>query len=272
MTGMGIFEAFVLGVVQGLGEFLPVSSSAHLVLVPWLMGWDDPGLGFDVALHWGTLLAVLVYFRRDVMQLAGGFVRSMSSRTRDFKNDLQQRLVWLLVVASVPGAIIGKLLQEKAETVFRNPALVASTLGVFGLVLLVADRLGRKQKSLAVIEWWQALAIGCSQALAIIPGVSRSGSTIAAGLGLGFQRADAARFSFLMSIPIIFGAGLVKARHFGEGIGLIPLGVGFVAAAVFGFLSIDCLMRYVGRRSFGIFAWYRLAVAAGVLAVFFLRK
>lgn len=257
--------------VQGLGEFLPISSSAHLILVPWFFGWRDPGLGFDVALHWGTLAAVLVYFRHDVLLLACGFWRSLFYSTRDLKNDLYQRLAWLLAVASVPGAVVGKLLEEQVESVFRNPLLIAMTLGGFGLVLLLADRAGSKQKRLEGIRWWEALLIGCSQALAIIPGVSRSGSTIAAGLGLGFQRADAARFSFLMSIPIIFGAGLVKARHIGSDVGFVALGVGFISAAVFGFLSIRYLLRYVAVKNFDIFVGYRLALSAAILAVLYFR-
>lgn len=268
---MNLFEAFVLGVVQGLGEFLPISSSAHLVLVPWAFGWKDPGLGFDVALHWGTLAAVLAYFRQDVRELVLGFWRSLSPATRNFKNDLQQRLAWFLVLASVPGAVIGKLLQDKAEHVFRSPLLISVALAGFGLVLLCADYLGKKQKSLEGLTWLSALLIGCSQALAIIPGVSRSGSTIAAGLGLGLQRKEAARFSFLMSIPIILGAGLLKAKHFHDGVTYPELAVGFLAAAVFGFLSIQYLLKYVAEKSFNVFVGYRFALSIGVLILFYLR-
>jgi undecaprenyl-diphosphatase len=266
---MNIFQAFVLGMVQGLGEFLPISSSAHLILVPWLAGWNDPGLAFDVALHLGTLAAVLAYFRHDVKLLVIGFWHSLSSSTRDFQNDLNQRMAWFLVVASIPGAVIGKLLEAKAETVFRSPLLIAVTLAGFGLVLLLADRAGKKQKKLAEVRLWDAILIGLSQALAIIPGVSRSGSTIAAGLGLGFQREDAARFSFLMSIPIILGAGLAHARHLSPDVGWVALSMGFLASAVFGFLSIRYLLRYVARKSFGIFVWYRFALSAVVLGLIY---
>jgi len=268
---MGIIEAFILGMVQGLGEFLPISSSAHLILVPWLFKWPDPGLGFDVALHWGTLLAVVVYFWRDIVLLIYGFWGSLFPTTRDFQNKVYQKLAWLLIVASIPGAVIGKLLEEKAETVFRNPLLIAATLTLFGLVLWMADRYGKKLVGLDKAGWRHAILIGLSQALAIIPGVSRSGSTIAAGLSLGLKREDAARFSFLMSIPIIFGAGLVKIRHFGSGVSYGELVVGCLSAAVFGFLSIRFLLRYVTSHNFSIFVWYRIAISVLVLAIAILR-
>lgn len=254
-----------------MGEFLPISSSAHLVILPWFFGWSDPGLGFDVALHWGTLAAVLVYFRRDVRLLVCGFWHSLFRSTRNLQNDLQQKMVWLLVVSSVPGAIIGKLFEEKAETVFRNPFLVSLALGGFGLVLFIADQAGKKQKRLENIRWGEAMLIGCSQALAIIPGISRSGVTIATGLGLGFQRADAARFSFLMSIPIIFGAGLVKAKHLWSDTEIAALSVGFFTSAIFGFLSIHYLLQYVARKNFSIFVWYRIAVSAVILIMLYMR-
>lgn len=268
---MTVFQAMVLGVVQGLGEFLPISSSAHLVLAPWLFGWRDPGLAFDVALHWGTLLAVVVYFQRDLRLLAWGFWGSLFRSTRDLRNNFHQRLVWLLAIASVPGAIVGKFFEEQAENAFRNPLLIAATLGGFGVILWIADKYGRKVTKLEGTHWWEALLIGCSQALAVIPGVSRSGSTIAAGLGLGFQRTDAARFSFLMSIPIIFGAGLVKIRHLGGDVGHAALAVGFCASAIAGFLSIRFLLRYVATRNFNIFVWYRLALTALIVTVAIFR-
>lgn len=262
---MNIIHAIVLGLVQGLGEFLPISSSAHLVLVPWLFKWPDPGLAFDVALHWGTLAAVVTYFWKDLWLLAQGFWRSLFKASRDLRGDGQQRMAWLLVIASVPGALAGKLLEEQAEHAFRSPLLIAATLGGFGLILLAADYFGRKRKQLEEINWWQALLIGCSQALAIIPGVSRSGSTIAAGLALGFQRADAARFSFLLSVPIIFGAGLVNLPDLAAGGDPAALAAGFLTSALSGFLAIRYLFRYLARHDFRIFVWYRLALAVVIL-------
>ncbi len=269
---MNLLHAFVLGLVQGLGEFLPISSSAHLIITPWLFKWPDPGLGFDVALHWGTLLAVLAYFRNDVWNLIRGFFHSLFKSTRDLKNNIYQKLAWLLIVASIPGAIIGKLLEQKAENAFRAPWLIVITMSVFGIVLWAADKHGKKQKNLDHITGWNAFIIGCSQALAVIPGVSRSGSTITAGLFQGFKRADAARFSFLMSMPIIFGAGLVSIKHFHDGVTTGELLVGFISAAIFGFLSIKFLLKYLGQHDYRLFTWYRLLFAALVLVVYLARR
>ena len=266
-----IFHSFILGLAQGLGEFLPISSSAHLVIVPWLFGWRDPGLSFDIALHWGTLVAVLVYFRRDVWLLLLGFWHSLKPSTRDFQRDVHQRMAWLLIFASIPGAVIGKLLEEKAESLFRNPVLIAATLGGFGLILLAADRYGRRRKDLDQIRLVDALWIGISQAMAIIPGISRSGVTIAAGLGLGYRREAAACFSFLMSIPIILGAGMVKMGHFHDDVGYAGLAVGFLASAISGFFSIKYLLRFIARHDFRSFVWYRFALAALILAVLIVR-
>ncbi len=268
---MEIFQSFVLGAVQGLGEFLPISSSGHLIVVPWLFGWKDPGLGFDVALHWGTLLAVLVYFWQDIVLLTKGFWHSLFKKSRDFQDNIYQKLSWFLIIASIPGAIIGKLLEKQAESVFRNPFLIALTLSGFGLILLVADIFGKKYKNLGKITWKSALLIGLSQAFAIIPGVSRSGSTMAAGLGLNFKRADTARFSFLMSIPIIFGAGLVKIKDFTNGVTNLELMVGFLSSAIFGFLAIKYLLRFLVKNNFRVFVWYRLLFAGVILGFYFLR-
>lgn len=267
-----MFHAFVLGLVQGLGEFLPISSSAHLIITPWLFSWPDPGLGFDVALHWGTLLAVLVYFRTDVRDLIKGFFHSLRKSTRDLQNNVYQKLSWLLIIASIPGAIIGKLLEDQAEHAFRNPLLIVITLSVFGIVLWLADFWGSKQKNLSHIKWLDSLIMGLSQALAVIPGVSRSGSTIASGLFLGLKRADAARFSFLMSIPIIFGAGLLKLPEFHQGVSNGELVVGFLTSAVVGFLAIKFMLRYIANRSYALFTWYRLALAALILIVYLARR
>lgn len=266
-----MFEAFILGLVQGLGEFLPISSSGHLIIVPWLFGFEDPGLGFDLALHWGTLLAVVLYFRNDIYLLAKGFLHSLRSSTRDLQNNIYQKLSWLLLIASIPAALIGKLLEQAAEKELRNPLIVVVTMVVFGVVLWVVDTIGKKQKNLDKITRLDAFLIGCSQALALIPGVSRSGSTIAAGLALNFKRADAARFSFLMAIPITFGAGLLKVGDFGNSVTNAELFVGFATAAVVGFLSIKFLLQYVSRHDYKIFVWYRFAFAALILAVYLVR-
>lgn len=269
---MEILQAIVLGLVQGLGEFLPISSSAHLVVTPWLFGWQDQGLGFDVALHWGTLLAVIAYFRNDIINLIKGFWHSLWPSTRNFSDNIWQRMSWLLVIASIPGALIGKLLEDKAETIFRNPLLIAITMSVFGLILLLVDRYSKKQKDLGHITKTHALVVGLSQAFAIIPGVSRSGSTMTAGLALGFKREDAAKFSFLMSVPIIFGAGLLKAGEFTRDVSIEALTAGFFAAAISGFLSIKYLLQYIARHDFKIFVWYRWVFALTIIIVYLARK
>lgn len=200
---MDILQAAILGLVQGLGEFLPISSSAHLVLVPWLFNWEDPGLTFDIALHIGTLVAVVIYFWKDWLQL---FRKGMTNaRSRE------GRLFWYLVLATIPGAVIGLFLEKKAETSFRNPVLIAIMLIVLGIVLYLVDRKSAKKIEAENISLKASFLIGLSQALSIIPGVSRSGITMTTGLFLGLTREGAARFSFLLSAPIIFGAAIVKA-------------------------------------------------------------
>jgi len=254
------FQALVLGAVQGLSEFLPVSSSAHLILIPWLLNWPDPGLAFDVALHLGTLLALLIYYWQTWVKLVGSLVN----------NDVaSRRLLFLLIVASVPGAIIGLLLEKQAETIFRTPLLIASTMAVLGLVLWLVDKLSRSQRKVSDFTAADALLIGLSQALAIVPGVSRSGATITMARALGIEREDAANFSFLMATPIIAGAGLLEARKLVAAGLHAPLLWGFLASAVFGVAAIAGLIRFVRTRTYQPFAWYRIAVAVVVFAVAF---
>jgi len=265
----------VLGVVQGLGEFLPISSSAHLILVPWFFGWEDPGLAFDVALHWGTLVAVLVVFWRDWIRLLTAGLASL--RDRSIGKDPDRRLFWALVVSAVPGAILGKLLNSWAEETLRSPLLIAGTLAVMGVVLYVADRVGRKYQQLDSMDLPRAGAIGIAQAAALIPGVSRSGATITLGLFFGFTREEIARFSFLMSTPIIFGAGLVKLpKMLREMHSTAPdvmhvtpaaLLAGMVAAAIVGTLVIRWILRYLQHRTYLVFSVYRVLLALVVVAV-----
>jgi undecaprenyl-diphosphatase len=254
-----VLQAIVLGIVQGLTEFLPVSSSAHLILVPWLLKWqEDPGLAFDVVLHLGTLLALIIFYWREWLEMVLSLVNGDSVR---------RRLLFLLIVASVPGAIIGVLLEKQAETIFRSPALIAVTLATLGLILWAADAFGSKKRKIDDLTLVDALLIGLSQALAIIPGVSRSGATITTARFLGIDRPDAANFSFLMATPIIAGAGLLEARKFFHS-GLTPqLGWGFAASAVFGLIAIVWLLRYVRTHTYRPFAIYRIALAILVVIV-----
>jgi undecaprenyl-diphosphatase len=261
---MTVFQALVLGIVQGLGEFLPISSSAHLVLTPWVFGWPDPGLAFDVALHVGTLAAVLWYFRSEWVKLAHSGMALV--RTRRADTEEKQRLLYI-VVATIPAAIAGLLLEEYAESTFRSPTLVAFTLIVMGILLWAADRYAPRVRPLAEMRVRDAVLIGLSQIFALIPGVSRSGSTMTAARGLRFDRQSAAVFSFLMSMPITAAAAVLKAPTLLRADDRMTLVVGIVAAAASGWLAIAVLLRYVTRHSFGLFAVYRLLLGAAVLAL-----
>jgi undecaprenyl-diphosphatase len=262
-------QAIALGIIQGLSEFLPISSSAHLTLAPWFFGWEDPGLAFDVALHFGTLLAVLWYFRMEWLTLikaAFGIVTTGRIETPE------KRKVIALIVATIPGAIGGYLLQSRAESAFRSPQIIAIALIVMGLILWAVDKAVDQRRVLGEMRWVDALLIGLAQVIALIPGVSRSGSTITTARGLRFDRESAAEFSFLMSMPIIAAAVVLegpKALH--EGAVTNELMGGIVASAISGWLAISILMRYVSRHSYGIFAWYRVLLGLAVLAVIHAR-
>jgi undecaprenyl-diphosphatase len=258
-------QALVLGLLQGLSEFLPVSSSAHLTLAPWFFGWRDPGLAFDVSLHVGTLAALLWYFRRDWATLIRSGLRIV--RQRAIRTPDEWRAAFL-VVATVPAAIAGLLLEDLAETTFRAPALIASTLIVMGMILWAADRFVRRDRALDAMRWGDAVTIGVSQAFALVPGVSRSGATISAARALGFTREGAAVFSFLLSMPVIAAAAVLKAPDaLREGLPVVPLAIGVGAAALSSWLAISVLLRFVTRHSYGVFALYRVALGVGVLLV-----
>lgn len=256
---MTVLQAVILGLAQGLGEFLPISSSAHLVLIPWLLGWTDPGLTFDVALHLGTLVAVVIYFWKDWWRLIIKGVTDIRST--------EGRLFWYLVAATVPGALGGYLLEKKAETVFRSPVLIAAMLILMGIFLYWADRRSTKKIEMNHITFGTSLLIGISQVLAIIPGVSRSGITMTTGLLAGLTREGAARFSFLLSTPIIFGAALVKLPVLisnSSGITTNFL-IGTAVSCVSGIASIGFLLRYVQAKNFLPFSLYRFILGALVI-------
>jgi undecaprenyl-diphosphatase len=267
-----LIHAAILGIVQGLTEFLPISSSAHLILVPRFLGWNDPFIdsaAFDVMLHMGTLVALLAYFWRDLLRLLGAWLGSI--RDRRIGDDPDRRLAWLLVISVVPAAILGAALESFFDQAFRENI---AWIGVFILVgaglLWLAERWGTRSRGLDRMVVRDAAVIGVGQALALFPGVSRSGITIAAGLFLGLEREAAARFSFLMAVPVIAGAGLWKARTLVgtglEGAQVDQLLVGIAAAALFGFVAIWFLLGYLRRNSTGIFVAYRLVLAATVFA------
>lgn len=268
---MSFLQPIILGLVQGLGEFLPISSSGHLIVTSWLLKWQDQGLAFDVALHWGTLIAVLIYFRHDILQLAKSFFASLVPSKRNFPADPNQRMAWLVVLGTIPAALAGKLFEDQVATILRSPVTVIITLTIGALIIFAVDRWGLKVKHMHDLTWKDALLIGIAQAISIIPGVSRSGSTMVAGLGIGLTRQQAARFSFLLSAPIILGAGVLELPAIFAQPDLTSVAIGFVSAAVFGFGAIHFLMRYVETRSFDIFAWYRLGLAALILIVYLWR-
>ena len=275
-----LFQALIMGIVQGLSEFLPISSSGHLIVVPFLFGWQDPfitSLAFSVMLHAGTLLALLVYFRADWLRLVPAGLATIGDRS--FRADPDRRLAWLLVAATVPAAVAGYLLNDLAETTFRGIGLVAVTLVVGAGILWLADRWGARTRSVEDVTFPLAIGFGAAQALALVPGISRSGISISAARFAGLDREAAARFSFLMSMPITAGAVIFEVRKLavggagGAGVtaSLGPLVVGMIAAFVSGTVAIGFLLRYVRTRSLNVFVTYRLAVAAVIVVVWLAR-
>ncbi len=266
---LGIVEAIVLGIVQGLGEFLPISSSGHLVALPQLLGWGDHPLQFDIALHLGTLVPLLVYFWRDWVAMALALVGLGSGSTA--ARHQQRRMALILIAACVPAAIFGILLEEKAETVFRSPLLVAFTLSFFGLLMLIVDRNYRGKRSLDDTRMRDGMLIGAAQVLALVPGVSRSGSTITAGLMCGLSREASARFSFMLSAPIVAGAVLVGLRKMlhglpaGESLAAGPVIAGVTAAMFVGFAVIPLLLSYLRQRDLRVFVYYRWLLAGFIV-------
>ena len=271
---MTVWQALVLGIVQGLTEFLPISSSAHLILVPWLFGWPEPGLAFNVALHLGTLSAVLVYFSGDLLTIARGWLTGLAQRRP--LGSPEARIGWAVLIGSVPAGVVGVLLNDAIDQYFHSGGggtlaigLTAVLLVGLGAALWLAERAGRRSRSLTEVGLRDGFLVGVAQALALLPGVSRSGSTITAGLFLGFQRAAAARFSFILGIPAIVGAGMLETMH------LLRTGlpasertlfvVGMAASAVTGFLAIAFLLRFLQRRSTAVFVLYRFLLGAFIL-------
>ncbi len=274
---MDFIQALILGLVQGLTEFIPVSSSAHLVLVPWALGWASPGLAFDTMLHWGTLLAVVGYFWREWMRIISGFIRSLlrrgpwSAAPGGRLADGDARLAWWIILGSVPAAVLGYLFESSFERLFNSPAAVGGFLLVTALILTISERLGRRVRDVASMNLPDALLIGLAQAVAITPGISRSGATISVGLARGLKREDAARFSFLLGTPAIFGAGLlqlVKLIQAGNLAQDAPyLLAGFLVAAVSGYLCIRFLLAYLRRGRLYVFAAYCAVIGAATLIV-----
>jgi undecaprenyl-diphosphatase len=281
-----VIQAVILGIVQGLTEFVPISSSAHLIIIPWLFHWDDPGLAFDVALHLGTLVALLWFFAADWVRLVRAGIASIIERK--IGNDTDPRLAWLLIIGTIPGVIAGVLGESKIEELFHQPnaphspeamTAMAIVIALLGVALFVVERIARHLRGLAQVSLKDTVVVGLAQALAIFPGVSRSGSTITAGLALGLQREAAARFSFLLAAPIVAGAGLkslfsvyseLKTGVMAQS-ELVLFAIGFVAAAISGYLCIEFLLRYLQKNSTDIFVYYRWLLAVLIIIVAFVR-
>jgi undecaprenyl-diphosphatase len=266
-----IFQAIVLGLVQGASEFLPISSSGHLILVPYLLNWHGvvDSLPFDVALHVGTTLAVIAFFWKDWISLVSAFLKSLPKGLRAVWADSQARLFSLLVVGAIPAAIVGFLFDKYAEAYIRQPVLVAALLIIFSFVLYVADRLDRATRDLKALNLLDSILIGLAQTLALFPGVSRSGVTITTGLFRGLDRYSATRYSFLLSTPVILGAAVLKLKDVLNGSlagneSSIFI-VGTISAAISGFFAIKFLLRYVQTNNFKVFVIYRILVGVGIL-------
>jgi undecaprenyl-diphosphatase len=266
---MTTLQAIILGAVQGLTEFLPVSSTAHLILIPWALGWPDPGLSFDVALHLGTLVALLIYFRADWIELVNSGIGILRGQTKT----PDARMVMFIIAATIPGGVAGALFEHKVEDALRAPYIIGIMLIAMALVLFASEFVGRRKKGLNELSWSDAMTVGIAQAFAIIPGVSRSGVTITAGLFRGLKRDTAAKFSFYLSTPIIAGAVAKKMidilkEHSGIE-QLTPFVAGIVTSGIVGYLSIAFLMRYLQTHNTFLFVYYRIALGIVVLLAFF---
>ncbi len=261
---MSIFQAIIYGIIQGLGEFLPISSTAHITLLPWFFGWKDPGLEFDIALHMGTLIAVVIFFWKDWIGLIKAGLTNVKSS--------EGKLFWYIMLACIPGGIFGILFEDQISTTFRDPLLIGVMLIIMGIFLYVADKFFESRVELKEIGLKRSFLIGVSQALAMFPGVSRSGITMAAGRAMGVKREDAARFTFLLSTPFIFLSGVYKAKDLvSVSVDAVPFAAAIIASAIVGALSIKFLLGYLKRRGFGIFAVYRLILGAVVIAFALIR-
>jgi undecaprenyl-diphosphatase len=253
-------QGAILGLVQGITEFLPISSSGHLVLVPWFLNWEEPGLPFDTMVHLGTLLGVVAYFRKDLVEIIRAFLSDLRSGGRP--TSVQSKLAWLIILGTLPAALMGLLFEDFFESLFSAPFWVACLLLVTGIILALSEAIGTTRRNLEEISWLDSLVIGIAQGCAIAPGISRSGATVATGLFSGLHREAAARYSFLLSIPIILGTSVLQLRDLvqsPEAVAQVPtIAIGFVVAALSGYFSIKFLLHYLRRGRlypFAIYCW-----------------
>ncbi|MCL3837211.1 undecaprenyl-diphosphate phosphatase [Aeromicrobium duanguangcaii] len=265
---MDLLRSVILGIVQGLTEFLPISSSAHLAIVPQLLGWEDPGAAYTAVVQIGTELAVILYFWRDIWTIGSGWVRGVFSA--EARQAPEWRMGWFIIIGSLPIVVLGIALEDAIDREFRNLWFIASMLIGMGLVLGLAERLGRKAKPIDDLNARDAILLGLAQACALVPGVSRSGATISMGLFLGYDRRAATRYAFLLAIPAVVGAGVYKLKDIPGGenaYGTVPTIVGTVVAFVVGLAVIHWLLQYVSKNSYAPFVIYRVVLGAVVLGL-----
>ncbi|MEV7396338.1 undecaprenyl-diphosphate phosphatase [Aeromicrobium sp. NPDC092404] len=262
---MDFLRAVVLGLIQGLTEFLPISSSAHLAIFPKFFGWDDPGAAYTAVIQIGTELAVVLYFWRDIWTIGSGWVRGVFSR--EAREAPEWRMGWFVIIGSLPIVVLGLLLQDLIDKEFRNLWVIGTTLIVLGVVLGIAERVGRKSSPIENLTMRHAILLGVAQAGALVPGVSRSGATISMGLFLGYERAAATRYAFLLAIPAVVGAGVYKLKDIGgeNDYGVGPTIVGTIVSFIVGLAVIHWLLRYVSTRSYTPFVFYRIGLGSLVL-------
>lgn len=268
---MDLIQSIILGAIQGITEFFPISSTAHLVLVPWFLSWKDEGLAFNVALHMGSLISIIYYFRRDWVLIIREFLKCLTKLS--FSGSPSGRMGLYLIIATIPGGLAGILFEGYASGVLRNPLYVAFSLSIFGVLLYVSDRYSKKNKSTEEMSLIDCIIIGISQAFAIIPGVSRSGVTITGAMFRGYKRDEAAKFSFMLAAPLIAGAGVFESRHLDPAsVVSVPFLTGIIDSAVFAFLAIKYLLRFVRRRSYTVFVVYRLVLAVIIVFIYLYKS
>ena len=265
---MSWFEAILLGVVQGLTEFLPISSTAHVRIVPALFGWPDPGAAFSAVIQLGTMAAVLIYFRRDIARIVVAWTRGLANR--DLRRTPDSLMGWYVAVGTVPVVVFGFAFRHQISSGARSLTLIAAVMVIGGVIMLAIDRIAVLRRGIECVGWRDGVVVGLCQALALVPGVSRSGATIVGGLVLGFDRETAARFSFLLSIPAVVLSGLFELKDVGDGsanASLLATAIATVFAFIVGYASIAFLLRYLARHTLTIFGVYRVVVGLGVLAL-----
>jgi undecaprenyl-diphosphatase len=269
---MTLFEAIILGLVQGLTEFLPISSTAHLRIVPALLGWADPGAASSAIIQLGTMLAVVAFFRRDIISLSKSFTRGLVRR--EPFGEFESRLAWYIAVGTIPVGVLGLLFKNFIETSARSLYLIAASLIILALILALGERISARRRDTSTITFGDSIIVGFAQALALIPGSSRSGTTITAALFLGFTREAAARFSFLLSIPAVVASGLFElfeVRHSLTGLGALNLSVATLVSAITGYAAIAFLLRYLRTHTTYVFIWYRIFIGVVILLLVFLK-